>query len=65
MANQALQQENQRLMEMVASTRTNDQHLQNGSHGSSSRTNETDLKDMLEKHNPYVIVLMDGNGLLV
>jgi hypothetical protein len=53
-----LQMENQQLKERIAHNLDNDRHLQVGPH-------ERNIEAVLQNHNPYVIVLIDGNGLLV
>lgn len=60
-----LLRENQRLEQIIANTRGNGQYLQVEPRNVASTISERDIEALLQKHNPYVLVLIDGNGLLV
>ncbi|KAJ9137005.1 CCCH zinc finger dna binding protein [Coniochaeta hoffmannii] len=59
-----LLRENQRLEQIIANTRGNGQYLQVEPRNVASTISERDIEALLQKHNPYVLVLIDGNGLL-
>lgn len=60
-----LQLENQQLKEIMAHTLETGRKLQVGPHLARARTDERDIETVLQSHNPYVVVLIDGDGLLV
>jgi hypothetical protein len=55
-----LQLENQQLKERLAYYQGNGQHVSIG-----QRISERDIEAVLQNHNPYVLVLIDGDGSLV
>ncbi|KAH8906585.1 hypothetical protein BR93DRAFT_968175 [Coniochaeta sp. PMI_546] len=59
-----LQLELQQLKESVANLLENNQHLQVRPHIAAKMINERNIETVLQSHNPYVIVLIDGDGLL-
>ena len=60
-----LQLELQQLRTQMGSMLEKDEHLQVRPHIAGKRTVEQDIETVLQSHNPYVLVLIDGDGLLV